>query len=289
MPETASNGSMEISKEDADMFKMVIEDLKKNMEDFRKKTEAMQTAPPSTKGSFRNKQAAHLEKTPELEAKIASLKERLEDTEAKNEKLRKKNKELGNDLARAKTRLEDLMEEVESLTKDNEALRKRNRELMDMPRASEEAQQKCTQLESEIAIVRAELENQRNEKAAVESEFAIFKESSAELRYSMESRIKEQNETIRKLKAGIPLSEIAGTIERTSATQFESDLFGATKYDVKIARNGSYVTFRPDVEGKVSCEEHVISIPSLENMVGYNGPKSYDAYHFNGGLKIVLR
>ena len=49
---------MEISKEDAETFKLVIEDLKKNMEEFRKKTEAMQASPPSAKGSFRNKQTA---------------------------------------------------------------------------------------------------------------------------------------------------------------------------------------------------------------------------------------
>ncbi|MBO4348809.1 MAG: hypothetical protein J5812_04460 [Candidatus Methanomethylophilaceae archaeon] len=280
---------MEISKEDAETFKLVIEDLKKNMEEFRKKTEAMQASPPSAKGSFRNKQTAIGKPSPDLEAKVASLKERVEDIESKNEKLRKKNGELGNDLARAKTRLDDLMEEVESLTKENAALRKRNKELVDMPKASEEAKERCTQLESENAIIRAELEKIRMERSALEYRFQESEAIAAETIAEKDSRIKEQDEIIRKLKSGIPLSEIAGTVERISATQFESSLFEAGRYDVRMARNGSYVTFKPDVQGKVACVDGTLSIPSLEDLVKFDEPRKYDAYHFNGGLKVVLR
>ncbi len=213
----------------------------------------------------------------------------MKDAESKNEKLRKKNTELGNDLAKAKSRLEGLVDEMNSLSKENEALKKRNHELMDIPKASVEAMERCSLLESENSMIRAELETLRKEHSSLLEEIESLKKESSESVSALESRVSEQEETIRKLKSGIPLSEVAGTIERTSSTQFSSDLFDSPRYDVKIARNGSYMTFRSDVQGKVPCSDGVLSIPSLPELIGFDGPRRYDAYHFNGGLKVVLR
>ncbi len=280
---------VEISPEDAEKFKAVIEDLRKNVEKFREKTESANAAPVSAKGSFRKRSAAVRTESPEQESKIASLKERVKDAESKNDRLRKKNTELGNELAKAKSRLEGLVDEVNSLSKENEALKKRNHELMDIPKASVEAMERCSLLESENSMIRAELERLRKEHSTLQDEIDMLREEASENIYSLKSRISDQEDVIRKLKAGIPLSEIAGSVERTSSTQFSSDLFDSPRYDVRMARNGSYMTFKSDVQGKVPCSEGVLSIPSLPELIGFEGPRRYDAYHFNGGLKVVLR
>ncbi|MBR4225535.1 MAG: hypothetical protein IKR86_01885 [Candidatus Methanomethylophilaceae archaeon] len=279
-----------ISQEDTEAFRAVLEDLRNNIDKFHRKTDPASSMQ-APRGSFRNKQEKpRSERTPmELEGKIAALKERLGDAETKNEKLRKKNGDLGNDLSRAKARIDDLMGEVESLTRENEALRKRSRELLEMPKTNEEAKSRCAVLESENTMMRAELERLRAERSTAESAAREREEEASARMAALEARISEQDETIRKLKAGIPLSEIAGSVERVSATQFRSDLFEAERYDVRMARNGSYVTFKPDVEGKVACAGGVLSIPSLNELSRFDGPRSYDAYHFNGGLKVVLR
>ncbi len=287
-PEIEESQYVGMTHEDAEAFKMVIEDLKRNMEEFRRKTESV---PVSAKGSFRTKQAVRVQDRPteEQESKINALRKRLEDTESKNEKLRKKNGELGSDLAKMKARLNNLMEEVEYLTKENDALRRRNKELLDMPKSSEEVLEKCARLEAENESAQEELEGLRAEKTAVESDLERLRKESAEAAALIEARISEQDEIIRKLKAGIPLSEMAGTVERISATEFESSLFDGSRYDVRMARNGSYVTFKQDVEGKVACSDGVLTIPTLQDLVEFSGPRKYDAYHFNGGLKVVLR
>ena len=279
----------ETSDEDAEAARKAIADARRSADDFCARAASQSSARP--RGSFREKRSLRKEDrtSPDEEAKATELKERLMESEAKNEKLRKKNGELGNDLSKARSRIESLTGQVESLSKENESLRKRNRELLDKPKASEEAKEKCALLEMENANLMSVLEKLRADYSALEKEIESARKDAESRESASRARISELEDVVRKLKSGIPLSEKAGAVERTSASQLVSLLFDCGRYDVKIARNGSYMTFKPDIEGKVPCADGALSIPALEGLVAFDGPMKYDAYHFNGGLKVVLR
>ncbi len=275
---------------DAEAARKAIADVRKSVDEFCAKA-ASQSPSARPRGSFREKRAPRKEEKPAPDdgSKAAELKERLMESEAKNEKLRKKNGELGNDLSKARSRIESLAGQVESLSKENESLKKRSKELLDKPKAAEEAKEKCALLEMENANLRSVLEKLRADYSSLEAELESSRRDAEAQGSASQARISELEDAVRKLKSGIPLSEKAGTVERTSASQLSSPLFDCGRYDVRIARNGSYMTFRPDVEGKVPCSGGELSIPALEGMVAFDGPRRYDAYHFNGGLKVVLR
>ncbi len=68
---------------------------------------------------------------------------------------------------------------------------------------------------------------------------------------------------------------IAGTLTRKSPIEIYSDMLDDGNYDVKLARNGSYMLIIPNVEGTAICKDHSIILPRLEELVPFTKEISF--------------
>lgn len=78
-----------------------------------------------------------------------------------------------------------------------------------------------------------------------------------------------------------------GTITRTSDDTFSSSLFHDGRYEVRLARDGSYVKFRPNVEGAAVCSTGTIRIPLLPTYVPFGGPREYGVIPIDGKTLMI--
>ncbi len=245
------------------------------MADISKEIDRINVPPVHQKGSFRQrKPSSKASRSKASDDKTAALEKRLENAESANDRLRRKNGELSNELARTKAKADDLAARNACLAEENASLKKRLASL----RSAEESESRIEELASENSALRSEAGSLRSSVSGMEAEIGALSREIARLKAEAE-----------KLKAGIPLTDVAGKIGRISATEFESELFSGPRYEVKIARDGSYMTFKADVEGGVPCENGTLALPALPDLIGFSGPRIYDAYHYGGKLKIILR
>ena len=268
--ETDGEDNAEVSPEDMEVFSGIMADLNREMEKYRAGSAVPQ------KGSFRQRKSAPAKsRGPEPDEKLASLREKLEKSESNNDKLRRKNGELSNELAKVRSKADALAAYAENLASENAALRKK---ISSSPKSMEAA-------ETRIAALSAENSDLQRETIRLRSVISVMEKE----KDALDAEIKKLRSDTEKLKAGIPAAEIAGRIDRISGAEFRSDLFRGPRYEVKIAKDGSYMTFKADIEGAVICKRETISLPDLPDLIGFQGPKSYDAYQYGGKLKIMLR
>ena len=78
-----------------------------------------------------------------------------------------------------------------------------------------------------------------------------------------------------------------GIIIRASETTFTSSLFHDGNYDVRLARDGSYIKFKPDVEGRASCVNETIRIPLLGTYLPFNGTREFGVIPINSNTLMI--
>ena len=78
-----------------------------------------------------------------------------------------------------------------------------------------------------------------------------------------------------------------GVIIRTSDDTFMSTLFRDGKYDVRLAKDGSYIKFKRDVEGLAVCVNGTIRIPMLPTYIPYKGTREFGAIPINGNTVMI--
>ena len=83
------------------------------------------------------------------------------------------------------------------------------------------------------------------------------------------------------------LGESYGIIVRISESTFASNLFHDGNYDVRLAKDGSYIKFRPDVEGRAVCRDGAISIPMLPRYLPYKGTREFGAIPIDGNTVMI--
>lgn len=71
-------------------------------------------------------------------------------------------------------------------------------------------------------------------------------------------------------------SEIqSGSLIRKSPTQLYSEMLDDGRYDIKLARDGSFMLIIPNVEGGAVCMNHVVILPRLGDLLPYSGEATY--------------
>jgi predicted RNase H-like nuclease (RuvC/YqgF family) len=183
----------------------------------------------------------------------ASLREKLGRCRSDNERLRRKNTELGGELARTRAKLDAVTEELRKACKESEALKRAAIPFKDgasMKSKVDELTAANAALTEELERLRAELDDGKG-------------------------RI-------------LPVAE-APVVSRISETELRSDLFDCPRYDARLSRDGRRITLRADVEGRVRCSGGVLSIPSLPDLIGFDGPADYQVTLDDGLMVIRIR
>ncbi len=88
---------------------------------------------------------------------------------------------------------------------------------------------------------------------------------------------KLRNDLSRMYHEGRPQSgsEYCGIITRVSPETFTSMAFRDGRYEVRLARDGSYIKFRRNVEGKATCIDNCITLPMLPGYIPFSSAKEY--------------
>ena len=193
----------------------------------------------------------------------AILKAKLEECSADNERLRKKNKDLANDLVKARSKLEAATRELEKPSD-------KRRCYVNQAAASEDSA-----LKAELDGLRRINADLKLEAEGLRKELEAAKSRISELENAREPAAPPANEEM--------------TVYRISETEFRSVLFDCPRYDVRLSRDGRRISFKPDVEGRVRCSRGVMSIPSLPDLIGFDGAKEYLAVLEGGRILVSLR
>ncbi len=184
----------------------------------------------------------------------SALREKLEQCRSDNERLRRKNTELGGELARTRAKLDAMTEGRRKACKE-----------ADIPKRGPAVPQEDD----------ASLKSRIDELAAAN---AALKEEVERLRAELEDA-----------RNKIPPTAGTMVVSRISGTELRSDLFDCSRYDVRLSRDGRRMTLRPDVEGRVKCSGGVLSIPSLPDLIGFEGAVDYPVTVDDGLMVIRLR
>ena len=184
----------------------------------------------------------------------ASLKEKLERCRSDNERLRRKNTELGGELAKTRAKLDAVTEELRKACKEVEVL-KRVPEVP--PKDDASLKSRVDDLTAANAALTEEVERLRAELG------------------------EGKGRTIQAAEAPV--------VSRISETELRSDLFDCPRYDARLSRDGRRITLRADVEGRVRCSGGVLSIPSLPDLIGFDGPADYQVTLDDGLMVIRIR
>lgn len=118
------------------------------------------------------------------------------------------------------------------------------------------------------------LENTRVEKDALNHEVAQLRDEL--VRSYHESRITDDVSNM-----------TYGTVVRISEDTFVSSFFRDGRYDVRLARDGSYIKFKQDVEGLAVCLNGAIQIPILPNYIPFKGTREFGVIPVNGNTIMI--
>ncbi len=247
-----------------------------------------------------------------LQTQNAELIKERGELNGKLEKAEKKIKELQDDLNRMKGELEKANTNLETNRGDNAALKdeienkkavisSKNDEIKslndqlkalkaDRPDVyREQSEQRIATLESENETLKGEktqlvkdLEKERNEKQALEDSVA-----------SLEQQLSEATDRIGSLQGeldGLKTQDRTKVIvTRSDARILRSQSFEDGNYDVRLAADRSYITFRRDPQGRALCWNHEIVIPKLAAYIDFDGEKRYEGEESDGIIRIPLR
>lgn len=78
-----------------------------------------------------------------------------------------------------------------------------------------------------------------------------------------------------------------GTVVRISEDTFSSSQFRDGRYEVRLARDGSYIRFKPDVEGRAICKDNAIRLPRLPSYIPYKGPREFGIIPVNENTIMI--
>ena len=78
-----------------------------------------------------------------------------------------------------------------------------------------------------------------------------------------------------------------GTVVRISDDTFASSQFSDGRYEVRLARDGSYIKFKPDVQGLAVCRHGNICLPMLPRLIPFNGTREYGIIPVNENTIMI--
>lgn len=220
-----------------------------------------------------------------LDKKVAAQKEAIsklrgekKDAEGRAEKFRKQVEQLEAKVEDKKgTSVQDA-EEISRLKKIISGLEK------DLKTAEEDAQR---DLKKDLADARKMIESLEAEKEALAQRVKDLENNAEELkndRAEAERKLEEALSAPQRTRIDEP--ETVGTIRREGPTTFSSNLFISPRYDVKLAKSGSYIAFEPNVTGLSECVNNRLEAPGLDAYVGYQGVKDHSV--IRRGTKLVI-
>jgi chromosome segregation protein len=254
--------------------------------------------------------------TAELKEKIEKKDKKIQEVNTDREKLRKERDTYkGNldltiqDLENERLKSQKLVNEKNELLDKNKKLEATIRDLdsktppviTDADSDKKElktAKKRISELESEkmmldnsISELQAELNGRDATIKTLRENLSKYDENIARL----EDLIESKNVEIESLKTRLELpadSEIQepyGHLERMEASILFSEKFEDGRYDVKLAKNGSYIIFVRNVEGAAVCIDHRIKLPRLGELIPFVKPASYPIINAgNSVLKAML-
>ena len=250
--------------------------------------------PPSASGS-KTADADDLEKTIE---ELKSIRKDLEKAKKENEKLSKeadKNREAAEKYKPYKERFEKkneehkaLQAECEELKQSNSALRQANEQLNKDIKSMSKPQREVP------ADVKKELEEEQKKNRKLSSELSALQDEKSDLEADAEAKARDladARDRIASLQAELDASsgkrDLMGTVSRPEPTVLVSDLFTKRRYKAVISRDGTKITFTPDIEGGAVCENGRICLPKLESYVDFDGAIEYKAYSADGEAIVI--
>ncbi len=242
---------------------------------------------------------------------IAELKDKLRKKEEKINELNKDREELRKERDAAKARWEraradleleqkktgSLRTELNNANNQIDSLKKENKRLTShtasdkVPDTKSELESKLKKSEKDLKeltgkyeVLQGDLAKSKAEKEANEVTIGHLNETilgfDAE-RARFEDILALKDNEIETLKNCPELTQeqsskgIAGTLIRKSPIEIYSDMLDDGNYDVKLARNGSYMLIIPNVEGTAICKDHSIILPRLEELVPFTKEMSF--------------
>lgn len=250
--------------------------------------------PPSASGS-KAEDLDDLDKTIE---DLKAIRKDLEKAKKENEKLAKeveKSKEAAEKYKPYKERFEKkneehkaLQTECEGLKQSNSALRQANDQLNKDIKSMSKPQKEVP------ADVKKELEEEQRKNRKLSSELSALQDRSSELEAGIESQARDladAREKIESLQAELDArsekKDLMGKVSRPEPTVLVSDLFTKRRYKAVISRDGTKMTFTPDIEGGAVCENGRICLPKLESYVDFDGAMEYKAYSADGEAIVI--
>ncbi|MDO5854035.1 MAG: hypothetical protein Q4Q62_08405 [Thermoplasmata archaeon] len=234
---------------------------------------------------------------------VAGLKDEKEKLRKKNDDLKREKERLVEERDALDARLKSAMDRCSKLESDlderSDALLGRDAEIgrlrEDLRKASSNRQHL---IDTAVAGKNAEIQDLTSRMVRMGEErdslTAELREASDEIE-SLKARIAEL-ESGTAVSAGVIsegaefCGEVCGTVSRDASDSFSSDLFSDGRYRVALARNGGYVRFSRDVEGRAVCSGGRIVIPDLETYLPFSGAADYQAVGDAGGeFRIILQ
>ena len=243
----------------------------------------------------------------ELISERDALKEKLGKAEKKVKELQDELDRTTDDLNTARTNLdtnrrinEGLKEEIES-KKDtiasqksriddlNERLKALNADRPDVYRQ---------QSDNRIKSLESEIENLKGEKTQLTGDLAQARDEKRKLEDavgSLERELDDANgrngtleDELESLRTQNESDRTRVVITRSDDRTLRSQSFEDGNYDIRLAADRTYITFRPDPEGRAHCWDHAIVIPKLGAYLDFDGEKRYEGEESNGIIRISL-
>lgn len=265
-------------------------------EEERESMNAMANVWPGGHPSFKSPimeskpQEPHDDESPAQNGEIAKLRKKLDETkdelkDARDERNSYKSRfeKKVEELKAAEERNNDLVEDKRRLTEENaglkESLKNASRsnaqndasELSKLRKDNRRLSDDCEKLSEELDSVRKELTDAKAAKADAE--------------FRLGEILKEQE----KASASAPALDMGpvGTVSRINPDTLRSDLFTHPRYKAVISRDGSRLTFTPDIEGGAVCRDGRITLPKLATMLDYSGECEYKVFSADGHSFMV--
>lgn len=235
-------------------------------------------------------QKAHEDAVNELKEKIRKLEEQLESVRNDKKNVVDERDQARRSFENANNRANELQESLDAKNDECRRLREENQKLgdkidgyrserSDMTDAAlrekndeiDRLGKKLTRAENDRDRLSSENQDLSDRVSNLEKENSRLQHEKEELGNAMAKASGTMNEAI------VVEGEVCGTIARRTPDSFSSDLFRDGNYDVRISRDGSYIRFTPDVEGKATCIDGSIRLPAMADMMRFEEPVEYDA------------
>ena len=246
----------------------------------------------------------HDEEIGELKEKLRKKEEKIGDLNKDRDDLRKERDTYKSRWERARSDFEeeqkksnDYKEQLRKANDDIDAKKKEIKRLTEQPinvqvpedtsetkKALKKAKKDNAELSGKIEELKAEITrltaDNSSKDSTIEHLNSTIKEFDTE-RARFEDTITLKDEEIEGLKNRMELSSehldvaTSGLLIRQNVDEIASDLLDDGNYEIKLARNGSYMLIIPDVEGSAVCKNHRIILPRLGELVPFSIKTEY--------------